>query len=314
MTAQTTANALGPELADAARLMRRATMASVAVALLLIGIKLVAWVMTGSVSMLASLVDSGLDAAASLVTLLAVRQATTPADREHRFGHGKAEALAGLLQAAIVAGSGLFLLFESVRRITDPVAIEHGLIGVGVMVISILFTIVLVLYQRYVLARADSLAVAGDRLHYLSDLLSNAGVIVALVLAGQFGLVEADGVIAFGVAAILLWGAWGIGSGAYDMLMDRELPDAEREQIKAIVLAEPKVKAMHDLRTRRSGLATFIQLHLELDGDMKLREAHVIADAVELAIMQAFPGAEVIIHEDPDDLDENDHHAASLPA
>lgn len=313
MTTQTTANTLAPELADAARLMRRATMASVAVALVLIGIKLVAWVMTGSVSMLASLVDSGLDAAASLVTLLAVRQATTPADHEHRFGHGKAEALAGLLQAAIVAGSGLFLLFESVRRIIDPVAIENGLIGIGVMVISILFTIVLVLYQRYVLTRADSLAVAGDRLHYLSDLLSNAGVIVALVLAGQFGLVEADGVIAFGVAAILLWGAWGIGSGAYDMLMDRELPDAEREQIRAIVLAEPKVKAMHDLRTRRSGLATFIQLHLELDGDMRLREAHVIADAVEIAIMQAFPGAEVIIHEDPDDIVENDGHAASLP-
>ncbi|RJF94960.1 cation diffusion facilitator family transporter [Oleomonas cavernae] len=293
--------------------MRRATMASVAVAVVLIGIKAVAWIMTGSVSMLASLVDSGLDAAASLVTLLAVRQATTPADREHRFGHGKAEALAGLLQAAIVAGSGLFLLFESVRRVIDPVAVEQGLVGIAVMIVSILLTILLVLFQRHVLARADSLAVAGDRLHYLSDLLSNAGVIVALVLAGQFGLVEADGVIAFGVAVILLWGAWGIGSGAYDMLMDRELPDEEREQIKAIVLAEPRVKAMHDLRTRRSGLATFIQLHLELDGDMKLREAHVIADAVELAIMQAFPGAEVIIHEDPDDIVENDGRAASLP-
>ncbi|WP_147385506.1 cation diffusion facilitator family transporter [Oleomonas cavernae] len=313
MTAQTTANAQASELADAARLMRRATMASVAVAVVLIGIKAVAWIMTGSVSMLASLVDSGLDAAASLVTLLAVRQATTPADREHRFGHGKAEALAGLLQAAIVAGSGLFLLFESVRRVIDPVAVEQGLVGIAVMIVSILLTILLVLFQRHVLARADSLAVAGDRLHYLSDLLSNAGVIVALVLAGQFGLVEADGVIAFGVAVILLWGAWGIGSGAYDMLMDRELPDEEREQIKAIVLAEPRVKAMHDLRTRRSGLATFIQLHLELDGDMKLREAHVIADAVELAIMQAFPGAEVIIHEDPDDIVENDGRAASLP-
>ncbi len=314
MTAeQATATVLAPELRDAARLMRRATAASVTVAVILIAVKAVAWVLTGSVAMLASLVDSGLDAAASLVTLLAVRQATTPADREHRFGHGKAEALAGLLQAAIVSGSGLFLLFEAIRRVIDPAPVENGLVGIIVMVISIALTIVLVLYQRHVLMRADSLAVAGDRLHYLSDLLSNLGVIVALVLAWQFGLAEADGIIAIGVALILLWGAYGIASGAYDMLMDRELPDEEREQIKAIVLAEPRVKAMHDLRTRRSGLSTFIQLHLELDGDMKLREAHVIADAVELAIIEAFPGAEVIIHEDPDDVVESDGHAAPRP-
>lgn len=285
--------------ADAARLMRRATVASVAVATSLIAVKAVAWVMTGSVAMLASLVDSGLDAAASLVTLLAVRQATTPADHEHRFGHGKAEALAGLFQAAIVAGSGLFLLFESVRRIIDPAPVEQGLVGIGVMVLSILLTLALLAYQRHVLARANSLAVAGDRLHYLSDLLSNAGVILALILASQFGIAEADGVLALGVAAILLWGAWGIARGAWDMLMDHELPDEEREQIRAIVTADPRVRSMHDLRTRRSGLATFIQLHMVLDGDMTLREAHAIADAAERAVEAAFPGAEVIIHEDP---------------
>ncbi|PWR24675.1 cation diffusion facilitator family transporter [Zavarzinia aquatilis] len=300
------------DVADAARLMRRATMASVGVALTLIAIKIAAYVLSGSVAMLSSLVDSSLDAAASLATLFAVHQSTAPADREHRFGHGKAEALAGLLQAAIVSGSGMFLLFESVRRILNPAPIDNGLIGIGVMVISIVLTLGLVTYQQRVARRTGSIAVSGDRLHYLSDLLSNAGVILALVLASQFGLVEADGIIALGIAGILLHGAYGIVRGALDMLMDRELPDVERARIIEIVKAEPRVLALHDLRTRRSGLATFIQLHLVLDADMKLRDAHGIAEAVEQALITAFPGAEVIIHEDPDGVEESDGHARRI--
>ncbi|MFZ2869684.1 cation diffusion facilitator family transporter [Zavarzinia sp.] len=300
------------ETRDAARMMRRATMASVGVATTLIVIKTIAYFLSGSVSMLSSLVDSSLDAAASLATLFAVHQSMAPADREHRFGHGKAEALAGLLQAAIVAGSGVFLLFESVRRILNPAPIDNSLIGIGVMVISILLTFALVTYQHRVATRTGSIAVSGDRLHYLSDLLSNAGVILALVLASQFGLVEADGIIALIIAGILLHGAYGIVNGALDMLMDRELPDVERARIIEIVKAEPRVLALHDLRTRRSGLATFIQLHLVLDADMKLRDAHEIAEAVEQALITAFPGAEVIIHEDPDGVEESDDHARRI--
>lgn len=294
---------------DAARLMRRATMASVGVALSLILIKAVAYGLSGSVAMLSSLVDSSLDAAASLATLFAVRHAMIPADREHRFGHGKAEALAGLLQSAIVTGSGVFLFFEAVRRIVRPEPIDNSLIGIGVMVVSIVLTFALVTYQHGVAKKTGSVAVSGDRLHYLSDLLSNAGVILALVLVSQFGLEEADGVIALLISLILLHGAWGILSGALDMLMDRELPDEDRRRIIEIVKAEPKVLALHDLRTRRSGLSTFIQLHLVLDADMKLRDAHAIAEAVEQTLITAFPGAEVIIHEDPDGVEESDGHA-----
>lgn len=298
------------DVADAARSMRRATMVSVGVAVVLIVMKTVAYAMSGSVAIMSSLVDSALDAAASLATLYAVHQATTPADREHRFGHGKAEALAGLLQSAIVTGSGVFLLFKAIDRIVTPETVEHGALGIVVMVISIVLTLGLVTYQQRVAARTGSIAVAGDRLHYLGDLLSNAGVILALVLAGEFGLARADGIIALIISGVLLHGAYGIGRGALDMLMDRELPDEERANIIAIVKGHDRVLALHDLRTRRSGLSTFIQLHLVLDADMPLRQAHEVAEAVEQSLIDAYPGAEVIIHEDPDDVDEHDGHAA----
>ncbi|MFA5120294.1 cation diffusion facilitator family transporter [Zavarzinia sp.] len=310
MTAETTTKrAFNGDLAEAARLMHRATVASVGVAITLIIIKTVAFFMSGSVAMMSSLIDSTLDALASLATMLAVRHATAPADREHRFGHGKAEALAGLLQAAIVAGSGVFLLFESIRRILAPEAVSNGVIGIAVMIASMALTLALVTYQHRVMAKTGSLAVAGDRLHYLSDLLSNAGVVVALIAATQFGFLLADGLIALAIAAVMLWGAFGILRGAYDVLMDRELPDHERAQIVEIVKQEPLVLALHDLRTRRSGLATFIQLHLVLDGDMPLHQAHAIVEGVEQKLITAFPGAEVIIHEDPDGVEEGDGHA-----
>lgn len=288
----------------AVRAMRRATLVSVSVALVLIAIKAVAWGLGGSVAMLSSLVDSVLDAAASLVTLLAVRQATTPADREHRFGHGKAEALASLMQAAIVAGSAVFLLFAAIGRLLHPQPVTQGIIGVAVMVISIILTFGLVLYQQRVHLATGSIAVAGDRLHYVGDLLSNAGVIVALIAAEQFGLVIVDPLVALAIVAILVKGSIDIARSAFDMLMDRELPDEERAKIRRIVLDHPEVLAMHDLRTRRSGLDTFIQLHLELEGAMPLARAHVISDAVEAELLAAYPGAEVIIHEDPAGIDE----------
>lgn len=295
--------ALEPEIR--ARLMRRATYASVGVALVLVGAKLAAWIVTGSVALLASLIDSLLDALASVFNLLAVRHALTPADREHRFGHGKAEALAGLGQAALIAGSALFLIVESIDRLLRPQPLEETLPGIAVMVLSIAATGTLVLYQRHVVTRTGSLAISADRLHYFGDLLTNATVIVALALASRQGLGWVDPVCALLVAGVILKSAYDIVRGALDHLMDRELADADRERIKSCIRRHPQAQAMHDLRTRQSGNQTFIQFHLELDPEMPLREAHRISDEIEADLLALFPGAEVIIHQDPAGLAED---------
>lgn len=281
------------------RLKRSAALASVTVAALLIVAKAVAWVATGSVSMLSTMIDSLLDLAASLLNLLAIRQAAVPADREHRFGHGKAEPLAGLGQAAFIGGSAVFLLFESGQRLMTPVPIENGAAGLIVMVFSIAMTLGLVLYQKWVIRQTGSVAIGADSIHYTSDLLVNLGVIVALLLATQFGWTRADPLIALAVSLYILLSAWEVFHGSLNLLMDRELPEADRKRIEEIVRAHPGVRNMHDLRTRSSGTQTFIQLHLELDSHLSLAEAHVIADEVMDRIEEAYPTAEVLIHEDP---------------
>ena len=283
---------------EIARLMRLATYASVSVALTLVLVKLVAWIMTDSVSLLSTLIDSLLDAAASLVMLLAVREALTPPDAEHRFGHGKAEPLAALGQSAFITGSAIFLLFEATQRLVEPRPVEQPVVGLAVMGFSIVATFLLTQFQRRVVKRSGSLAIAADSLHYVTDLLVNVAVVVALVLSTYVGWSYADPLFALAIAAYIVRTAWQIGRGAFDMLMDRELPDADRERIKAIVLAEPEVRGLHDLRTRASGPQVFIQLHLELDGQMPLVRAHAIADGLENRLAEAFQGAEVLIHED----------------
>ncbi len=292
----------------AAQLMRWATYASVCVALTLIGAKAVVLALTGSVALLSSLVDSTLDAVASIVNLVAVGHAVVPADREHRFGHGKAESLAALGQSALIAGSAVFLLWAAGSRLIQPMAVAEGAVGIAVMVGSMALTAGLVLFQRYVVRMTGSLAITADSLHYKTDFLMNAAVIAALILAYYFGWVLADPLFAGAIARYILHCAWVIFRGALDQLMDRELPDDQRQRIREIALAHPDVRQLHDLRTRASGTQTFIQLHLELDGALTLYRAHVIADTVEAEINQAFPGAEVIIHQDPagveDDLTE----------
>jgi ferrous-iron efflux pump FieF len=284
--------------------MRLATYASVAVALVLIAVKLVAWLGTGSVALLSTLIDSTLDAAASILNLVAIRQALVPADRQHRFGHGKAEPLAGLGQSAFIAGSGLLLIGEAVKRLVDPQPVTHGLAGIGVMVFSIILTVLLVWFQKIVIARTGSLAINADFLHYSSDLMMNAAVIVALLLSSRFELPLVDPLFALAIAAFILYSASRIAWQSFNLLMDRELPDEERQRIKDICVRHPGVRNVHDLRTRSAGLQCFIQLHLELDGEMSLRQAHVISDAVEALIRAAFPAADVIIHEDPAGLEE----------
>ena len=276
-----------------------AAVASVGVALTLTAAKAGAYFATGSVSLLSTLVDSLLDFAASLINLIAIVQAAVPADREHRFGHGKAEPLAGLGQAAFVAGSAVFVLVQAVDRLLHPAPLANEAIGIGVMLLSIIVTLGLVLYQRQVIRRTGSVAIGADALHYKSDLLVNLAVIAALVASGQLNWTLADPLLAAAVALYILWSAWGIFGSSINLLMDRELPERERARIRTIALAHPSVISIHDLRTRSSGTQTFIQFHLEMDANLTLIDAHVIADSVMHEVERAFPDAEVLIHEDP---------------
>ena len=284
--------------AAAGRLMRHAAMASLVVASGLIALKALAWFATGSVAMLSSLLDSLLDLAASAINFLAIRTATTPADAEHRFGHGKAEPLAGLAQAAFVAGSATLLLFEAAQLLAAPKPVVRAELGIAVSLLSIAATVGLVLFQRRVVARTGSVAVAADSLHYVGDVLLNGAVIAALALTAWLHLPLLDPLFAIAIAGWILRSAWLIGRSSLDLLMDRELPDAERERILAIARAHPDVRGVHDLRTRSAGTQVFIQLHLDLDATMTLGRAHAIADEVEHRILAAFPHAEVITHQD----------------
>lgn len=292
----TTAQHLSRE--ESARLMKIATYASASVACVLIAAKLIAWVWTDSVSLLATLMDSCLDAIASLITLFAVRHALEPADDEHRFGHGKAEALAGMAQSMFITGSALFLLLEASSRFFHPQAIEGSNVGIAVMILSILLTLGLLTLQKYVVRKTGSTAIAADSLHYRSDLYMNASVILALVLA-VYGWQGFDAVFGIAIAFYILYSAYEIIQHAMHDLMDHELSDAERKQIRELVSQHPQAYGMHDLRTRKSGTTVFIQLHLELNDTLTLLDAHTISDQVEATLMAVYPHAEIIIHEDP---------------
>ena len=283
----------------AARLMRLATYASVSVASVLVATKIFEWVMTDSVSLLSTLMDSLLDVAASVLNLIAVHHALQPADEEHRFGHGKAEALAGLGQAAFISGSAAFLLIEAGQRIFNPKTIDNSEIGIAVMVVAIVLTVILVAFQRYVVRKTGSLAISADSLHYQSDVLVNASVIVSLLFVTRLGWTLADPLFAIAIAGYILWGAWRIAYGALNVLMDHELPDEDRQRICAIAMNHPEVQAIHDLRTRSAGTQIFIQLDLEMDGDLNLRDAHAVAVQVMIELADAYPNAEVFVHQDP---------------
>lgn len=296
----------GPKVepAQARKLMRRATNLAVAAAALLIVGKLGAWLATDSVSMLSSLADSVMDVLASLINLFAVRQALVPPDREHRFGHGKAEPLAGLGQTLFITASAIFLIVEAVGRILEPEPIERAPVGIGVMGFAILVTTLLVTYQRRVVRLTGSTAIRADSLHYTSDILMNVGVIAALALAMTLGWGLADPIIAIAIAGVIIHAAYRVGRSAIEQLMDREFPEEERERIRRIVLEHPEVRDCHDLRTRRSGIDSFIQVHVEMDRSLTLLRAHEISDDVEARIREAFPHAEVLIHADPEGIEE----------
>jgi ferrous-iron efflux pump FieF len=280
-------------------LMRRATYASVTVAFALISIKFVAYILTGSVALLSSLIDSVLDSLASILNFIAVRHALEPADEEHRFGHGKAEPLAGLGQAAFIMGSSIFLIFEAINRFVNPQQIQHSDIGIGVMLISLFVTILLVIYQRHVVKETGSLAIQADSIHYFSDIALNISVILALLISAYTGWTLADPIAALLIAVYIIYSAWKIVKQSLDQLMDRELSDEDREKIKSIAIGHPGVSSLHDLRTRASGKDIFIQTHLDMNGEISLNEAHRIGDEVEAELQAAFPNADILIHQDP---------------
>lgn len=284
--------------AEHARLLRLATNASLGVASILIVSKAVAWWLSGSVSLLAGLTDSMLDGVASFLNLLAVRYALRPADDDHRYGHGKAEALAGMAQALFIGVSAVLIGVQAVERLKNPTPLGDATVGIVVMLLSLGLTVALLMVQARVVRLTGSTAVRADSLHYRSDLLLNASILVALVLA-RFGWPQVDAYFGLGIALYILWSALQIARESSAILMDKELPGEVSEQMMTLVCTVPGVQGAHDLRTRVSGNRWFVQVDLELPGTLTLTEAHVLCDAAAAAIRREYPKAEVLVHADP---------------
>ena len=284
-----------------ARLLRRATGAALAVALFLAVSKAVAWWLSGSVSLLAGLTDSLLDGAASLLNLLAVHYSLRPADDDHRYGHGKAEALAGLGQAAFIGVSALLVGAQGVDRLLHPQPLGAPLLGIVVIVVSLVLTVALLGYQRHVVRVTGSTAIRADSLHYRSDLLLNSSILLALVLA-SYGWAQLDAIFGIAIAFYILWSAASILREAGAVLMDTEVSPEISEDMHRLACSVPGVLGCHDLRTRVSGTHWFVQLHLELPGELSLSRAHALCDQVEATIHERYPRAEVLVHADPQEV------------
>jgi ferrous-iron efflux pump FieF len=285
---------------DHGELNRRAAYASIAVAGLLLAMKGYAVATTGSTAMLGSLADTGLDLVASMATLLGVWIGAQPADANHRFGHGKAEALAAMFQVVLISLSALGLAFRAAEEFMGGGRPADAEAGILVSLVAIAATLLLLSYQRRVIRATGSLAIATDHLHYASDLALNLAVIAALVLDHWLGLAGADALFAFGIAVWLGWGAWNASQAAIEQLMDHEWPVEKRERFLAVVAQHPELKGLHDLRTRTSGNRDFVQFHVWVDGRMTVTEAHRVMDEIEEKLHEAFPGVEILIHPDPD--------------
>jgi ferrous-iron efflux pump FieF len=281
-------------------LATRAAIASVASACVLIALKAVAAWLTGSIAMLGSLADSGLDLLASMVTLYGVWLAATPADHDHRFGHGKAEALAALFQVALITASAIAIAWRAVLRLGAPEATADAALGIGVSVLAIAVTAVLLAYQRAIIRRTGSVAIRADNIHYQSDVLLNVSVTVAMVLDQYFGWRRADPIFGILIALWLAWGAFQASVEAIDHLMDKEWPEEERARVLEVAAQHPELRGIHDFRTRRAGSHDFAQFHMYVARDMSVADAHDVMDEVEARIHEVFPKVEILIHLDPE--------------
>ncbi len=286
------------------KLKTQATSASVGVAIVLSVIKAGAGIATGSLSVLSSMVDSLTDVFSSAISFVAVRFSNKPLTKEHRFGYGKAEAVSSLLQSAFITGSGGFILYDGISRMINPVEVKHTIIGISIMLISLLLSLGLIIFQTYVIKKTNSSAIRADSLHYSVDLLSNLAIIVSLLAVKYCQWQWLDTATAVCIAVYLLWNAFGLAMNALSEITDREIGEEQRNQIVHIIKAEPLVLGHHDLRTRVSGMRIFVEMHLEFDGDMKLTQLHDISQKVEEKIVAMLPTAQVIIHQDPFGLHE----------
>lgn len=294
----------GAQRASDDRLVRLTALLAICVAVIMVAMKGFAWFVTGSVALLGAFLDAIMDLSLSVMNFFVIRHAQTPADREHRFGHGKAEALAALAQASFLSLLAAYLIYESALALSDPEPIDESLVGIGIILVSIVLTLGLVFVQKRVAKATQSVAIEADSAHYEADLYMNLAIIVTLVLSGQFGLPHIDPLLGLVVAGLMANSARQVFISAGNQLMDRELDETQRAEIKHIILSHPLVRGLHDLRTRRAGTNIFIQCHIELDGDISLNQAHRISDAVEAQVMAAFPTAEVMIHQDPEGHEE----------
>lgn len=288
--------------AEHGSLTRSAAYASIAMATFLAVLKVWAVWESDSTAMLGSLADTGLDLVASIATLVGVWIAAQPADREHRFGHGKAEALAALFQVVLIALSAAGIAVRAVSALLGGERVASAEEGVAVSVIAMVATLALLAWQRHVIRKTGSLAIKTDNVHYKSDLLLNLSVIAALVLDRIVGVQGADPAFGLAIAAWLAWGAWRASSEALDHLMDKEWPDEKREAFVAALAGHPELRGVHDLRTRTSGMHDFVQFHATVDPRMTIAEAHRVMDELEARIEAEFPGVEVLIHPDPEGL------------
>lgn len=282
------------------KLTTRAALASIAMAIFLVALKAYAAIHTGSVAMLGSLADTTLDLLASLVTLAGVRFAAMPADDDHRFGHGKAEALAALAQVVLISISAIAIAWRAIDRLGGDARTEGFELGAGVSMVAIVATFALLAYQRHVIKRTGSVAIETDHVHYQSDLLLNLSVIVALVLDQLMGFRLADPLFGIAIAAWLIYGAWRAASRSIDQLMDKEWPEAKRRDFLAAAADFPALNGLHDLRTRTSGAYDFVQFHVWVPGHWTVADAHDRMDRIEEALQARFPGTEILIHLDPE--------------
>ena len=297
-------------MTEAGKLNRSAAYASIFVASLLLAMKAWAVWSTGSTAMLGSLADTTLDLVASLATLLGVWVAAQPADDNHRFGHGKAEALAAMFQVVLISISAISLAFRAIGQIFAGARPQGAADGIMVSVIAILATLALLAWQRRVIAQTRSIAISTDHLHYKSDLALNLAVIAALALDQYAGFSGADALFGLLIALWLGWGAWNASQQAIEQLMDHEWPDAKKARFLEVVARHPELKGLHDLRTRTAGNRDFVQFHVAVDPEMTVRVAHDVMDEIEDKLMAEFPGIEILIHPDPDGLVNETGHAA----
>ena len=310
---------------NSAALNRSAAYASITVALLLVGLKAWAAWSTGSTAMLGSLADTGLDLIASIATLVGVWVAAQPADDRHRFGHGKAEALAAMFQVVLISLSALALAFRSVEQFIAGQRTAAAAEGIGVSLAALVATFLLIAWQRHVIRRTGSLAIATDNVHYKSDVLLNLAVIGALVLDQYAGVTGADPLFGFGIALWLGWNAWRASHQAIEQLMDKEWPEDKRARFLEVLARQPDLRGVHDLRTRTSGNQDFVQFHVWIDPNMTVRQAHRVMDDIEARLHAEFPDVEMLIHPDPEGLVDEEgfaaedvltqlEHAAGVPA